>query len=145
MVQRLLSRQPMLRVQHEQLPDQVDAVWRDSLKLFMIEVIVKRDDLLENDCLAVPLERQISTHKRVQDDSEGPEVGLLAVGALNYFRGHVVGRTCHLFQVLPRVRGNCETEVNQTHRVICCDHDIIRLDITMYNILRMAMIDRLQE
>ena len=56
MWQGFLAGEPVLGIEHEELLDQIDAVGGYLLKFSMLEVIVKRDDLLEDDCLVVTLE-----------------------------------------------------------------------------------------
>ena len=107
-------------------------------------MIVEGNNLIEHYGLSVPLERQISTDERVKDDSKWPKIGLLAVASLDYFWSHVVGGACDLLQILSLVGVDREAKVNQAHSVAGCDHDVVWFDISMNDILCMAMIYRLE-
>ena len=41
--------------------------------------------------------------------------------------------------------GDGQTEIYQAHSVVGRNHDVVRLDVAMYNVLRVRMIDRLEE
>ena len=90
MGQGLLSTQSLLRVGNEQTFDQVLALFRDTLELFMVEVEAIVFDLAVN-CLGVgTLERQVAGDKGVEDDTKRPDIGFRAVRAIEDLRGHVV-------------------------------------------------------
>ena len=88
-LQSLLSADSLLSVTVQQLSDQVLALRRDTLKLFMIEVEVNLLDLLENLSVRLSLEGKVSTHEGVQEDAKRPHIGLGSVTSLEHFRGHV--------------------------------------------------------
>ena len=42
-------------------------------------------------------------------------------------------------------RGDSQTKIYQAHCFVICDHDIVRLDVPMHNILSVGMVNRLEK
>lgn len=110
----------------------------------MIEMIIGLFDLPENLCSSVALEGKIARDQGIEDDTQGPDICLLTVGAVKHFRGHVVRGACHSLQV-PVVLGRLrKTKIDQTHRIVVSYHNVIWLDVPMHNVLSMTVINRLK-
>ena len=95
MGQGLLSTQSLFCFVNEQTPNQVLALFRNTLELFMVEVEASVFDLAENFRGRVSLERQVAGNKGVEDDTKRPNIGFLAVRAIEDLRGHVVWRASY--------------------------------------------------
>lgn len=111
----------------------------------MVEVIVGFLNLAEDFSCVRSLEGKIPADQRIEQHAKRPDVCLLTIGALKHFRRHIVRRTSHSCQLTIVTRGLGKTEVDQTYRVVVGDHDIVRLDIPMNDILRVTMVDRLEQ
>lgn len=111
----------------------------------MIEVEVGLLDLAENLGSVWALEWQIAADECVEENAERPDVSFPTVAAFEDFWGHVVRCTSHGRQLTVVSAGLGETEVDETHRVVIGDHDIVGLDIPVNNVLRVAMIDGLKQ
>ena len=91
------------------------------------------------------LEWQIAADKGVEKDTQGPDVGLMTVATINHFWCHVVWCTGHCIHLFVAHSGFRKTKVDEAHRIILRNHDVVRLDITMHDIHRMAVIQRLKQ
>ena len=144
MIQRLLSTNSLLLVQDKQLPDQILAFVGDLIKLAVSEMVVSLLDLAEDLCSILALEGQVSTYERVQENTEGPYIGLLTVGAFEDLRCHVVRSSRHRGQLAVIARGLGQTEIDQAHCVVSCNHYVVGLNVTMHDVLSMTMVDGLE-
>ena len=111
----------------------------------MVEVVITITDLLEDLLLGVALKGKISADERVEDNPERPQIRLLAVVALDHFWCHIVGCSRYLRQTLPGMCRRRQSEIDQAHRVLLSNHDIVWLDVSVDHILRMTMVNRLKE
>ena len=65
--------------------------------------------------------------------------------AIDYFRGHVVRSACDCFK-LPLVKRRLrKTKINQAHRIVLSDHDVVRLNVAVHYFLRVAVVDSLKQ
>lgn len=144
-LQSFLATESLFLVQDEKLADQVLALLGDILKLHMVKVIICLFDLAEDLSGVIALEWKITANQRVEEHTERPDVRLFAVGTFEHFWRHVVRCARHRGQLAIVSRGFGQAEVDQPHRIVVCDHDIVRLNITMNNVLGVTMIDSLEQ
>ena len=112
----------------------------------MLEMIADLLDLAEDLGRVRALKWQISANHGVEDNPDRPHINLDAVQAVEDLRRHVIG--CALDIAKPASDRHVslrKAEVYQAHHIVLVDHDVIRLDITMYNVQCMAVIDRFKE
>ena len=104
-IQSVLPAESLLLVQHEKLSDQVLALLGNGLKFNVVEVIIRLFDLAENLSSVGALEWQVTADQRVEEHTERPDVGFLAVGALEHLWCHVVRSSRHRGQLAVVARG----------------------------------------
>ena len=141
----IAAAQSLALLADEQLCDEIFALVRNGIELAMLKVEFALLNLAEHLSRIATLEGQVSTDKRVEKDAERPNVCFLTVTAFEHFRSHVVWSSRHCGQVFVVSRGFGETEVNEAHRVAIRNHDVVGLDISVHDVLCMAMIERLEQ
>ena len=145
MLQGLTAIQSLLLVQNKELADEVFALVRDMIELTMVEMEAGFFDLAEHFGRVRTLEWKITANKGVEKDTKRPDVSFLTVGAFHDFGSHVVGSTGDCLE-LPLALGCLgQTKVDKTHGIVCRYHDVVRLDIAMDDVLRVTVIDRLEQ
>ena len=144
-LQSFLAAESFFLVQDEKLADQVLALLGDIFKLHMVKVIICLFDLSEDLGSIIALEWKIAANQRVEKHTERPDVRLFTVGAFKHFWRHVVRCARHRGQLTIVSRGFGQAEVDQPHRIVVRDHDIVRLYVTMNNVLGVTVVDSLEQ
>ena len=111
----------------------------------MVKVVLAFADAAVQVVYMLALEGEVSADERVEHDTERPEIRLLSIFALDDFWRHVVRSACHCGQIALLFRCLGETEVDESHMVVFCDHDVVRLDISVHDVQCVAVIDCLEQ
>ena len=141
MIQGLRGRVTLFRISVQQLSDEILGLGRAVREFLMVEVILAVHDLVEDLVTRFTLERQIAAHEDIEDDAKRPNVTLAVETALEHLRRHVVRRARNAVHVLVGlVLSLREAEVDELKLTLLGHHDVLRLDVPMYNALSVHMI-----
>lgn len=124
---------PVVRVRDKDLADEISCFWREPIRILEICIL----DLLEERGHRVLIKRQISRQQHVQDDSDRPDIRLLAVISIlaKHLRRHVVGcatggvqqlraRSAVSVRIADGERG--EAEVRDLQVAVCVQQEVLR-------------------
>lgn len=106
----------------------------------MLEMEITIRDFIEYFISVLTLERQITAHEDVKEDAQGPDVALVVVVALQHFWRHVVWSTSNALELLVSLGPLGQTEVNQLYFALLGEHDVLGLDISVHDALRVHMV-----
>ena len=95
MCKALLGRDPISRVLIKHLGDQVFRRIRDRIPVSWIEGQWLLQHISEYFFVVITLKWRVSAEEHEEDDTEGPDIALLVVVALEHFGCHIVWRTDH--------------------------------------------------
>lgn len=140
----LLATKTLLWVPVQKLRNEVLALRRHRREFNVIEVEFDGFDLTEHLRVRGTLEGQVAADQSVEEDTEGPHVCLGRVITLEHLRRHVVGSSSHGRHLL-LLRHFGEAEVDESHRVLISDHDVVGLDISVHDVHGVTVVDRLEE
>ena len=98
MVERLLPVEPLINLDLEEGADQIFALLGDGPEFNVVEMEISIFNLAEH-FEDLPLEWKVARDHSVKNDSKGPKVRLFTMGAIDYFRGHVVRSACNCFKL----------------------------------------------
>ena len=144
MIERLLPVEPLINLELEEGADQVFALLGDHPEFNVVEMEICFFNLAEH-FEDRPLEWKVARDHSVENDSKRPKVCLFTMGAIDYFRGHVVRSACNCFK-LPLVKRRLrQTKINQAHSVVLSYHDIVRLNVAVHYFLRVTVVDCLKQ
>lgn len=110
----------------------------------MIEMELAAGDFVQQLGHIAALERQVPAEQGVKDYTERPDIRLSSIKVLYDFWRHVIGCPCELCQSA-LFGHSCKAKVNQANLVIVCHHDVLRLDVSVNDVLSVAVVDRLKE
>mmetsp|Transcript_21606 Transcript_21606/g.44583 ORF Transcript_21606/g.44583 Transcript_21606/m.44583 type:complete len:271 (-) Transcript_21606:618-1430(-) len=141
MLRNTLQRQPLPWILLQQLGNQILGIFRHPTRPPNIH---SRDSPIRH-CLRLGLKGRTSHQKLVQQHPQRPRVHLLIVLlSLDHLRGKVVQRPAH--GVPPRSRRvHTPPEIRNLDIVVRPEKQILRLDIPVNDVLRMAVTKRLTE
>lgn len=99
-------------------------------------------DLVEDFFTSFTLEWKLANYKHVQNAGERPDVALMRVVAVEYFRCHEVRSARVRLHMMLRILG--QSKINQTNFAVLSVHDVFRLDITVSDSEGVAMLQSLE-
>ena len=146
-----LCRDPLIRADLQELGDQVLCWPGDGVEELRIELVVCRGDLGPEVEAALPVlaERWSAGQEDVEDHTEGPAVNLQGVGAVlqaragHHLWGDVLRGPTERLEDRAKVHKLAEPHVRDLHDGVGIVHraekDILRLQVSMANILRMEV------
>ena len=135
----------LLVVDLETALDEVLGLLADELELRMVKVILTVDDFVENLISAAALKWQITTHEYVEDNAQRPNIALGVVVTVENLRSHVVWRAGDGLTFLGAVDALAEPEVDQLQLPVRRQHDVVGLDITVDDALRVQVVQRREQ
>ena len=92
----------------------------------MIEVVLAVYNLVEDLVTCVTLEREITTHEYIENDSERPDITLAIKTTLEHLRRHVVRCTGDAVDILLLlVLSLRQTEINELKLTLLRHHDVL--------------------
>ena len=136
------GREPLLVVDFEASFNHVLRLITDKFELRVVEVILAVNNFIEHFIATAALKRQISAHEYVKDDAERPDVTFRIIMAVQHFWSHVVRRSRDGFTLFRAVHPLAEPEVDQFELAICRQHDVVGLDVSVDDALRVQVVQR---
>lgn len=106
----------------------------------MREMIISILNLFENFISISALEREITAHKNVQENSDRPIITLRVIISTLDFRSHVIRSTGYSLQLLSSSLPFRESKINEFQFTSITYHNIFWLDISMYDTLSMHVV-----
>lgn len=144
MLQSLRAGETFRGVYDQQLLDEVLALIRYVVELFVFEVEFALFYLLKDNLRILPLEWQVARHQGVQKHSYRPQISLHIVTTGQHFWRHVVRGACYLLGLLlPGLLR--ESEVYDSDYVLVVDHDVLGLYVPVHDAHAVAVVDRAQD
>lgn len=119
----------------------VDAL-RAEIPALVFEVVVASTDFAEDFVSRFTLKWQTAADDHVQNAAERPDVALARVIAVQNLWRHEVGRAGKSLHASESLL--CESKVDEAHLAVSSKHDVFWLQVSVDNVLRVAMLQRLQ-
>ena len=96
-------------------------------------------DLTEHLTLGISIEWHLSCQHLIEADSKGPNVTLLAIVSWENLWSNIVWSTCNIHLSFFLILDQSEPKINKLDLSKVTYHDILWLDVSMDDILRMTM------
>lgn len=121
--------------------DQVLRLLADLPPLRALQGEVPLPNIVEDLVVSLAVEGGTAAEQNVEDDPDAPDVALLAVGALEYFGGDVVGGAVLLREdyALDKLLAGAEVDDLDHVSVLGVHQDILRLEVRVHDALRVAV------
>ena len=143
--ERLAARQPLAWILGEEFPDQVLALEGHLVELLVVEVEAGGFNFSRDFFRAFSLEGRKPADHNVQNDTERPNVSLSAMRAFYDLGCQVVRGAATSYYPTLASESLGQAEVDQAHHIHIVDHYVLQLDVTMNDILSVAVIDCFEE
>lgn len=150
MLQGINSAKAARSIRLQQLRDEVLGLLGDATPDLALELPYTAFHLLNDLFLGTGIERWATAKHDVENDTDAPQITLLVVVAAEDFRGDVVRGTIHLAHLVRRLlraivmRGTKVDYLNAA-AVLDIDQYVLRLQVTMCNVLTVTVCDCLQQ
>ena len=113
MLQSIICRNTLVRINNQQLFNQINNRWRTNIEFLMVEMIVASRYLIENFISALPLKWEVTTHKYIKEHAKRPYVTFIVIMTFQYLRRHVVWSASNSLQFFIALGPLRETEIDQ--------------------------------
>lgn len=141
-LQALKSCDPVLWFYNDHFSYQVLGTFRDQI---WVALELSCSNFLKNILHLFAVEWEVPGKKLVKADSQGPNITLFAIDSWKHVGCDVIRCSGNLMLSSSIVCLDAKSEINQFGHVSVWKHDVLRLYIPMNNILRVAMLQSLQQ
>ena len=137
----LLSGDPISRVLIKHLGNQVFRRIRDRIPISWIECQWLLQHISKYFFVVITLKWRVSAEEHEEDDTKRPDITLFVVLFIKHLRSDIVRSSSDLTLLSLIVHNESESKINESNLAVSSEHDVLRLNIPMYYILRMAMFE----